>query len=224
MSIHEIHQQGAKLAAALSSLVHHPVVLGIPRGGVMRADTIARALKAPLDVLVAGRIETPGETPIAALAEGGALVVDDRAVRRVELPNERVEELIDLERARQSEVLARIRGTWPLSMLAHQTVVLVDDAVISGLTIRAAIASVRRRGAWRVLVATPLCASEALATISAQVVRVSTLPADAARRLHADEERKPCPPLGDAEIHDLIAREHRDVGVDPFGVLSIDGL
>jgi putative phosphoribosyl transferase len=222
MDLHELHRQASMLAGELSSLVHAPVVLGIPRGGMLLADTIARTLRAPLDILVAGRVETPGETAIAAIAEGGVLVVDEHAVRRLELPRERVEVLIEHERERQAGLLARIRGTWPLPALAHRSVVLVDDAMISGLTMRAAIVSARRRGAWRVIVAAPLCATEALAKVSAQVVRIAMLPEDAARRIHDIEEWEPCPPLGDAEIHDLIAQEHHDVGVDPFGSLALD--
>jgi putative phosphoribosyl transferase len=221
MDNHEHHDEGSWLAAELSSLVDEPVVLGVPRGGMVLADTIARKLHAPLDLLVAGRVESPRGGSFAALAEGGVQIVDEDAVSRLELPLQLVQELIQRERERQAQVLACIRGTWPPAVVAHRSVILVDDAVISGLTIRAAIASVRRRGAWRVVVATPLCATEGLAAVSAQIVRLATIATISARRTHASQ--RACPRLGDVEIHDLIAREHRDVGVDSFGSRTIDG-
>jgi predicted phosphoribosyltransferase len=228
MKIHLAHEQGRRLGLALRELAdERPFVLAIPRGGVIVADAVARALGAPLDVLLAGKIFAPGGRAIAAIAEGEALVFDDPVVAELHVDPHEVARLVDVERARQAGLLARVRGSWPMPALAGRTVVLVDDAVVTGLTMRAAIECVRARGARRIVVATPLCSTDSSAVLAAganDVVHLESLPTPVAARVHGDERAKPCPPLGDAEIHDLIARELHDVGADPFGALAIDGV
>ena len=217
------------MARSLSSLGdERPFVLAIPRGGVIIADAVARALRAPLDVLVVGKAVATARSAAAfgAVAEGGASVVDDRAVAALGLSPEDVERLLDLERERQAEMLERMRGAWPLPVLAGRTVVLVDDAVVTGLTMRAAIAAVRARRARRIVIATPLCATEAATALAAEadeVVYSASAPGPLVARMHDDRERERRPPIGDAEIHDMIVRELRDVGADPFEGLMIDG-
>jgi len=85
---------------------------------------------------------------------------------------------------------------------------------------------VRARGARRIVIATPLAATDVAAVRAAgaqDVIALETMPGPVALRLH-DSREEPSPPLGDAEIHDLIARELRAVGVDPFDGLAIDGI
>jgi putative phosphoribosyl transferase len=194
---------------------------------VIVADAIARALAAPLDVLAASKVLGPGGRAIAGIAEGGALVFDDARLAELRLPGDEVERLVEAERARLLHLVERLRGSWPMPPLAGRTVVIVDDAVITGLTMRAAIASVQSRDARRIVVATPLCAADVSAVVADSahdVVHLETLPGPVAARVHGDERAKLCPPLGDAEIHEIVVRELRDVGADPFGALTIDGV
>jgi predicted phosphoribosyltransferase len=228
MNLHLAHEHGRRLARALAELrAERPFVLAIPRGGVLVAEAVARALGAPLDVLFAAKIFARGGRPIAALAEGNAVVLHDPVIAELGVAASEIERLVEIERGHQAGLLARVRGSWPMPALVGRTVVLVDDAVVTGLTMRAAIECVRARDARRILIATPLCSTEAGALLAAaehEIVHLETLPMPVAARVHGDERTKPCPPLGDDEIHDLIARELRDVGADPFGGLTIDGM
>jgi len=228
MSVQRQLEEGRRLGDALSPLRdERPFVLAIPRGGVLVADALARTLHAPLDVLVAAKVVAgPSRVAIGAVAGGTVQVIDDGTVSSLGLGADELEALLDAERVRQTDMLARLRGTWPLPDLARRTVVLVDDAVITGLTMRAALAAIRQRGARRIVIATPLVAAEAVALRDEahDLVFLESLAFALAARAHDAGSREPCPPVGDEETHDLIARELRDVGADPFAGLVIDGI
>jgi predicted phosphoribosyltransferase len=228
MTIQMAHEAGRRLARALGTLRNErPFILAIPRGGVLVGETIARELRAPLDVLIAGKALAPDGRAIAGIAVGGPPVFDDAALTHLRLTAAEIERLVERERDRQTALLERIRGTWPSPALDGRTVVLADDAVVSGLTMRAAIESVRARDVRRIVVATPLCSDEASAELAGRADRLVYLesqPAGIAARVHDDSRTKLCPPVGDEEIRQRIVRELRDVGVDPFGPLAIDGI
>jgi len=228
MSLPRQLEEGLRLAEALSSLRdERPFVLAIPRGGVLVGDALARTLHAPLDVLVAGKVVAgPTGLAVGAVANATAQVIDDAAVAAAGLSAAALQDLIDAESARQTGAMTRLRGTWPLPALAGRTVVLVDDAVITGLTMRAALAAVRQRGARRIVIAVPLVASEVttLRDEAHDLVFLDSMPRSLAARAHDGSAREPCPPIGDEETHDLIARELRDVGADPFAGLVVDGI
>jgi predicted phosphoribosyltransferase len=120
-----------------------------------------------------------------------------------------------------------MRGAWPMPDLADRTVLLVDDAIVSGLTMRAAADAAERHETRKVVVVAPLCSIEAAQALVADgyaVVSLETVPAGVAARVHGDARREPCPPIADAEVHELVSRELHDVGYDPFGGLAIDGI
>jgi putative phosphoribosyl transferase len=219
------YAEGVRLAHAIDAMrQERPFVLGIPRRGVLVADAVARALSAPLDVLIAAKAFTDHGVPIAAIAEGGAVAFDGDALIRLDLASDDVERRLHAARARLDRMIERIRGTWPLPDLADRTVILVDDAIIGGLTMRAAIEAVRARRPRRLVVATPMCSHEASLELGAgvpELIHLAALPRDDAAALHAATSRAP---LGDADIHDLIVRELRDLGADPFEGLAIDGV
>ncbi|HET6922256.1 MAG TPA: phosphoribosyltransferase family protein, partial [Anaeromyxobacteraceae bacterium] len=111
-----------------------PVVLGLPRGGVVVAAEVARALGAPLDVVVARKLGAPGipEYGIGAIAEGGAVFVSAGAVRELSIRPEEVSAIAERENA---ELLRRVRlyrGDRPFPDLAGRTAILVDDGVATG--------------------------------------------------------------------------------------------
>ncbi|HVV84869.1 MAG TPA: phosphoribosyltransferase family protein [Kofleriaceae bacterium] len=226
MNTHAMHEQGLRLATAMAALRdEHPLVLAIPRSGVPVADTIARQLGAPLDVVLARKLLSPDGRPLAGVADG-AVIVDDAAVSASRLSPELMTRLAEAERLRILTLLERIRDGWPAPPVSGRTVIVVDDAVITGLTMRAAIAATRARGARRVVVATPLCAADTAQLVLASahdLFSLELVSATAAARLHGDPRRKLCPPLGDAEIHDLIAAELLDVEAEPFQGLVLDG-
>lgn len=143
------------------------VVLGLPRGGVPVAAVVADALDAPLDVLVVRKLGAPGheEFAIGAIASGGAKTVDEAAVARLGIDAATV---ADLEARARAELEARERrfgadGERP--DVRGATVVVVDDGVATGATMRAALAALRRLAPARVVVAIPLAPADTLARL-----------------------------------------------------------
>lgn len=158
---------GRQLAAALLERHpdlrdHAPIVLGIPRGGVAVGYEVARALGAPLDVLVARKLGAPGheELAIGAVAPGGARVLDDDLVEMLGVTPEYIarvtqDELVELERR-----TARYRDARPAPALAGRAAVVVDDGLATGSTARAALLAARAGKPALLLFAAPVCSPE----------------------------------------------------------------
>jgi putative phosphoribosyl transferase len=177
------HDAGRRLAALLEPFRRErPVVVGIPRGGAPVAAEVARALGAPLDVALVRKIGAPRnpEYAIGALAEGGVHVLSVKAVRALDLTEAEFEALIARVEGELEERLRRYRGAREPVELAGRTVILVDDGLATGRSALAAVRSLRRRGAARVILATPVAARQsvdALRDEADEVVCVET-PAD----------------------------------------------
>ncbi len=151
---------GRGLAGILASRddLGNAVVLALPRGGVPVALEIARTLGAPLDVLVVRKVGLPGQPELAmgAVASGGVEVRNLQVLREARVREEDFQAVVRQER---EEVLRReavYRAGRPPVDVEGRTVVLVDDGIATGSTIRAAIEALRTRGAGRVLVAAPV--------------------------------------------------------------------
>ena len=178
MHVHDRFDAGRRLARALDA-ERRPslVVLGLPRGGVPVAAEVARALDAPLDVLVVRKLGVPQHRELAmgAIGEGGVRVVDHEVVQSLGVPER---ELAAVERA-ESEVLAlratSYRQVLPARDLAGHPVVIVDDGMATGSTARAACEVARARGASHVVVATPVASSSAVRAVAAVADDVVTL-------------------------------------------------
>jgi putative phosphoribosyl transferase len=167
-------EAGRELAALLGRYRdEQPLVLGLPRGGVPVAEQVARALGAPLDVFLVRKLGAPfqPELGIGALAEGGVLVLDERAARLgidpAAVEAVRVREAAELERR-----VRAFRGGRPPPPVAGRTVIVVDDGIATGVTVRAAVRALRQLGAGRVVVATPVAAPESLALIEGEADEV----------------------------------------------------
>jgi putative phosphoribosyl transferase len=150
---------GQRLAARLGHLrSEHPIVLGLPRGGVPVAFEVARALGAPLDVIVVRKLGVPfqPELGMGAIGEGGARVLNDDVIR---LAGVRPEDLAQVEARERAEVerrARRFRGERPMLSLEGRTVIVVDDGIATGGTARAALQVARVHGAGRVVLAVPV--------------------------------------------------------------------
>jgi putative phosphoribosyl transferase len=159
-----------------------PVVLGLPRGGVPVAAPVAARLGAPLDVLTVRKIGTPHheELAIGAVASGGLRVLNDELIAHLGLSPPVVEERTDLARRELEQREARLRGDRPPVPLAGRTVVVVDDGLATGATMRAAVAAVRSAGADKVIVAVPVGAPDSCAELEtlADVVVCPLRPGD----------------------------------------------
>jgi predicted phosphoribosyltransferase len=153
-------QAGRHLAGKLAPYAWRGdvVVLALPRGGVPVGYEVARALGAPLDVLVVRRLRVPGygELTMGALAEGGFRVLDEELVRRLQVPPKVVDRVSGRARAEVERRRRTWRGERPAPELRGKTVILVDDGTVTGFTLRAAIGAAWGMGAARVVAAAPV--------------------------------------------------------------------
>jgi putative phosphoribosyl transferase len=134
------------------------LVLGLPRGGVPVAAVVARALIAPLDVLVVRKIGVPWQPELAlgAVGESSTVVLNDAVVAASGVGPEEVDALIREASQAVEQIVAELRPAAGPPDLSDRTVVVVDDGVATGATARAAAKIVRSRGAGRVIFATPV--------------------------------------------------------------------
>ncbi|MCB2223241.1 MAG: phosphoribosyltransferase [Actinobacteria bacterium] len=141
------------------------VVLGLPRGGVIVAAGVARALQAPLDVVVVRKLGAPGnpELGIGAVAESGVTVLNEDLIRRLGVSRRHLDEVIRREHAELDRRRTAYRGDAPPVPLEGRDAVVVDDGLATGYTARAAVDSARRRGAGRVILAVPVGAADTAA-------------------------------------------------------------
>ncbi len=152
---------GRRLATRLERFRdEQPVIIGIPRGGVPVAAEVARALGAPLDVVVVRKIGAPQnpEYAIGALAEGGVQVLSDETVRAIGLSHAELQALIGRVASELSGRTRRYRASRAAVELTGRTAILVDDGLATGRSARAALRSPRERGAARVILAVPVAA------------------------------------------------------------------
>jgi putative phosphoribosyl transferase len=171
---------GRQLAAKLSGYAGDlgVLVLGLPRGGVPVAYEVARALHAPLDVFVVRKLGVPGHRELAmgAIASGGlrvlnADVTDSMRISPAEVESVAARELLELERQQRA-----YRGNAPLPEVAGRTIIVVDDGLATGSTMRAAVRALRQGGPKRIIIAAPVAASETARSLreEADVVCLST--------------------------------------------------
>ncbi|WP_329310385.1 phosphoribosyltransferase family protein [Streptomyces sp. NBC_01262] len=159
---------GQRLAVRLRHLASgHPVVLGLPRGGVPVAYEVARALDAPLDIVVVRKLGVPyhRELGFGAIGEGGARVVSDDIVRMTHVSRQDLEDVERREEAELARQAHRFRDGRPRTALRGRNVIVVDDGVATGATALAACQVVRAQGAARVAVGVPVGAPDAVAAL-----------------------------------------------------------
>jgi putative phosphoribosyl transferase len=138
------------------------LVLALPRGGVPVAYEVAKALGAPLDVFIVRKLGVPGHEELAmgAIASGGVVVLNDEVVRGLKIPREVIEQVARAELAELRRREREYRGDRPPPDVRGKTVILVDDGLATGSTMRAAAVALRRLGPTRIVVAVPVAAAE----------------------------------------------------------------
>lgn len=143
--------------AVLGLAIDDPVVLALPRGGVPVAAAVARALAAPLDLVVVRKLGAPWqpEYAIGAIAEDGVRVIEASAARSLSISDEALADVEADERSELARRVARYRRGRPRLDLRGRAVIVVDDGLATGATARAACLSARARGAARVVLAVP---------------------------------------------------------------------
>ncbi|HET8937532.1 MAG TPA: phosphoribosyltransferase family protein [Polyangiales bacterium] len=169
---------GAKLAAALSSYaICHPLIIGIPRGGVPVAYQVAKELDAELDVIVARKITAPSqpELAIGAVTADGTTFTNAQVRALSGLSEDALTSLTLAHRADAHERQQSFRAGMPPVRPGGRVVIVVDDGLATGATMMAALRSLRRAGAERVVVAVPVASAEACARIAREVDEVVCL-------------------------------------------------
>jgi putative phosphoribosyl transferase len=172
MAFRDRADAGRVLAAELGHLAGDPsvVVLGLQRGGVPVAYEVARALGAPLDVLLVRKLGVPAHPELAmgAIASGGVRVLHQAVIDSLAIPSEVVEATADREAVELARREQAYRADRPAIDVAGRTVVVVDDGVATGSTMRAAVAALRAQQVGRVVVAVPVGARETCAELTAE--------------------------------------------------------
>lgn len=171
-------EAGRMLALALLPFkAQDPVVLALPRGGVPVAFEIARFLDAPLAAFIVRKIGVPGHRELAmgALASGGIQVLDGDLIRRLRVPPHAVDTVIAEEMRELTRREERYGAGHAPPLLRGRTVILVDDGLATGLTMRAAVQAARKQQPARIVVAAPVGSSEAVRMLQAEADEVLCL-------------------------------------------------
>jgi putative phosphoribosyl transferase len=200
---------GKVLAERLEGYAGRPrlLVLGLPRGGVPVAYEVAQALGAPLDVFVVGKLGVPGHEELAmgALTSGGVRVLNDDAVAGLGIDDEAIARAAAAEGKELERRERAYRGDRGPIEVADRTVILVDDGLATGSTMRAAVHAVRALGPERLVVAVPVAARQTCEQLRAEVDELVC--ADTPEPFHAvglwyDDFTQ----TSDDEVRDLLAR------------------
>lgn len=165
-------EAGALLAEQLRGYRgHHALILGLPRGGVPVAAEVARHLHADLDVLAARKLGAPGqeELAIGAITADGTRYLNTDIVEMLEITRAYIEEVSEREQLRAKAQERMFRAGLPALAIDGREVIVVDDGLATGATMRAAVWSLRRGRPKKVIVAVPVGSSQSCASIDAEV-------------------------------------------------------
>jgi len=185
------------------------VVLALPRGGVPVAHEIARELNAPLDVFLVRKLGFPGheEFALGAIASGGVRVLNPQAFQIAQFSEREIDEIAEkelheLERREQS-----YRGNRPIPEVRKKTVILVDDGLATGSTMRAAVQALRQLGPDRIIVAVPVGSGDACELLSREADEVICAaipePFNSVGQWYENFSQ-----TSDEEVHDILEESH----------------
>ncbi len=206
---------GERLAQALSQYARqkNTLILALPRGGVPVAFEVANALKLPLDVFLVRKLGVPGQEELAmgAIAMGDTEVLNKDIIRQLGIPRE----IIDRVKAEEQTVLdernLRYRGQRKMPTLKGKTLILIDDGIATGATIRAAITAIKKLSAKRLIIAIPVAPASTVQELNREVDEVICLktpePFYAIGNWYHDFSQ-----TSDEEVRDLLTKAHRFSG------------
>jgi len=209
---HDRYDAGRRLAARLITYADRPdvLVLALPRGGVPVAYEVAQALQAPLDLFLVRKLGVPGHEELAmgAIATGGVLVHNEEVVRGLRI----LPHVIQAVAGREQQELERrerlYRGDRPPPEVRGRTVILVDDGLATGATMRAAAEALRQQQPARLIIAVPVAAPttcEELREVEDEIIcAVTPEPFYAVGLWYEDFS-----PTSDEEVRDLLDRAAR---------------
>ncbi len=207
-------QAGQALAKALMGYADKEgvIVLALPRGGVPVAYPVAKALHAPLDIIIVRKLGVPGNRELAmgAIASGGVRIINHDIVRLLNLSQFAID-AVAAEEQREIERREQLyREGWPALDVHGRTVIVVDDGIATGATMRAAVTALRERQARRIVVAAPSCAPDANKMLQGEADEVVCLatpdPYIAVGRWYEDFTQ-----TTDQEVTELLRRAAKDL-------------
>ena len=171
-------EAGKRLASALRSFAGKgAIVLAIPRGGVVVGFEVARALGLPLDVIIPRKIGAPDnpELAIGAMTEDGTVILDESLISYLGVPEGYVKAESNRQKLEIERRLRLYRGDVPYPTLRNRDVIIVDDGIATGSTMKAALASTRKKGAKSVIVAIPVGPPSTIQELEKEADRVICL-------------------------------------------------
>jgi putative phosphoribosyl transferase len=198
------HEAGRQLGIELAKLnLHEPVVLALPRGGVPVAAEVAKALDAPLDLIIVRKVGAPGnpELAVAAIVDGDPpdVVLNREIVEAYSLDDDELAALIKRERPELERRRLAYRGERPPLSVAGRTAIVVDDGAATGTTMKVAIRALERRSAREIIVAIPVAPPDTVADLAREADRVVCL-SQPARFLALGYHYRSFPQLSDEEV------------------------
>lgn len=166
-------EAGQALASALRKYANRRdvFILALPRGGVPVAFEVARELGAPLDVFVVRKLGTPGQEELAlgAIASGGTHVLNNEVVETLCIPSPTIDAIVRREERELERREREFRGDRPPPDVRGKTVILIDDGLATGSTMRAAVAALRAQRPAQIVVAVPVAAAATCNRLAADV-------------------------------------------------------
>lgn len=179
MIFRDRHHAGEALVARLKKYHgdKNVVVIGLPRGGVVNAFEVARGLNLPLDIVYPRKIGAPfnPELAIGAITESGKGILNNDLVAQLGITDSYISHAIEYEKAVAQERLNNYRKKQPKIPLKNKTVIIVDDGLATGATMKAAIQSVKVEGADRIVVAVPVSPPDTFSEIQELVDEIIVL-------------------------------------------------
>jgi putative phosphoribosyl transferase len=169
-------QAGKELATQLANFANGSFVLVLarPRGGVPVAFEVARALRAPLDVFLVRKLGVPGHEELAmgAIATGGVRVLNEEVTNHIQISSSAIDEVATREEQELKRRERLYRGDRPPPSVQGRTVILIDDGLATGSTMRAAATALRNMQPSKIIVAVPVAAAETCADLRSEVDEV----------------------------------------------------
>jgi predicted phosphoribosyltransferase len=201
---------GRQLAEKLAAYANRPdvLVLALPRGGVPVGCEVARALGAPLDVFLVRKLGVPGyeELAMGAVATGGVRVLNDEIVRGLGISEHEIDAVVARELRELSRRDRLYRGDRPPSDVAGRTVILVDDGLATGATMRAAVQALRQQQPGRIVAAVPTASPDTCQVLKAEaddvICAITPEPFFAVSHWYDDFTQ-----TTDDEVRELLARQ-----------------
>jgi len=214
MIFQDRYDAGQKLAARLEHYAGDPnvILLALPRGGIPVAYEVARTLHVPMDVFIVRKLGLPGHPELAmgAIASGGVRVINQELVEHLGIPESMIESVARQEGEELHRREQLYRGSLPFPDLRGKTVILIDDGLATGATMRAAARAVRAEGAQRIVVAVPVASPQTCREFETEVdetiCTVTPLSFFAVSQWYQDFL-----PTSDEEVRELLMKAMKDL-------------